>query len=296
MAGRIPSASTVQSQPDPERETARAGTVILNERITPAASPEDVRHIELEVAECPVFLPGQSLEVLVPGPHEFGNEHHRRLYTLSGAEPVADTNLTHLHLCVRRCRYIDEYSGEAYQAVASNYLCDRVPGDRVQLRGPYGTPFELPTSPSAGLLLIGLGTGIAPFRHFVRHVYSTTRGWKGPVRLFFGARSGQELLYMNEHRDDFARYSEEETFRAIESLSPRPHLDHPPALSESLLAHQTEILAMLDDPDTRVYVAGLASIHGELDEAFIRMLGSETRWGRRLAELKAGGRWVELLY
>ena len=46
-----------------------------------------------------------------------------------------------------------------------------------------------------------MGTGIAPFRAFVKHLYRDIGDWRGQVRLFYGARSGLELLYMNDEVD-----------------------------------------------------------------------------------------------
>ena len=68
-------------------------------------------------------------------------------------------------LCVKRCNYIDEYSGERYEGISSNYLCDRRAGDTVTINGPFGIPFEVPEDKDTDLLLIGMGTGIAPFGH-----------------------------------------------------------------------------------------------------------------------------------
>ena len=57
-----------------------------------------------------------------------------------------------------------------------------------------------------------------------------------------------------------------------------------------------EILEMLDSSRTRVYVAGRADILETLDHVFARIIGCADQWQRRKAELKAGGRWVELVY
>ena len=162
--------------------------------------------------------------------------------------------------------------------------------------GPFGPPFEVPDDRGADLLLIGLGTGIAPFRAFVRHIYEDLGGWEGRVTLFFGARTGLEMLYMNDRRDDFARYLDERTFRAFQAVSPRPHWDEPVALGAALEAHRDEVWRTLGDARTCVYVAGLERVRDALDEALAVMAGTPEKWRRRRAELVAGGRWTELLY
>ena len=115
--------------------------------------------------------------MLVEGSGDFGKSVHHRLYT------VADTPKTEgspeITIVVRRCNYIDDYSGEEFIGVNSNYLCDRRPGDKVTITGPFGMPFQVPADKNANLLLIGLGTGIAPFRALVKHIYSDVGDWKG---------------------------------------------------------------------------------------------------------------------
>jgi ferredoxin--NADP+ reductase len=95
-------------------------------------------------------------------------------------------------LVVRRCNYIDEYSGEEYAGVNSNYICSRRAGDQLTITGPFGIPFDVPADKNANLLLIGLGTGIAPFRALVKHIYQDVGDWKGKVRLLYGAHALHE--------------------------------------------------------------------------------------------------------
>jgi ferredoxin--NADP+ reductase len=64
----------------------------------------------------------------------------------------------------------------------------------------------VPEDDTANLLMIGTGTGIAPFRAFIKRIFDQRGGWKGQVRLFYGARSGMELLYMNLVRNDLEHY------------------------------------------------------------------------------------------
>jgi len=271
--------------------------VLSSERITPEASPEEVREIVLEVdREHFEYRPGQSIGVIVSGDHAMGHRHHFRLYTVADIPSGRGDGKPRVTLCVKRCNYIDEYSGELYEGIASNYLCDLRPGGTVTVNGPFGIPFEVPEDREADLLLIGMGTGIAPFRALIKHIYQDVGDWKGRVRLFYGAQTGLELLYMNDEKDDFTQYYDEETFQAFKALSPRPHWSDPIAMDYELEARSEEILSMLDDARTHVYVAGREDILETLDRVFARMLGSEERWQRRKAELKAGNRWVELVY
>jgi ferredoxin--NADP+ reductase len=267
-----------------------------NRLLTAPNAAEEIRELIFTIDdENFAFQPGQSIAVVVPGPHDMGHAEHVRFYTIADA-PFAHEGHAEVSICVRRCQYLDEYSGERYEGVASKYLCELSEGAEVTLAGPIGLAFELPEDRNANLLLIGLGTGIAPFRSFLRHIYRNLSGWDGQVLLFHGARTGLELVYMNDHRNDIAEYEDEETFRAIEALSPRPHWDEPPALADALRAHEQEVWSWLEKPSTYVYVAGIEAVGDTLDSVLAEFAGSPDKWARRKAELIAGGRWTQVLY
>lgn len=271
--------------------------VVSSERITPEASDIEVRELTLDLEKPDFELDlGQSVGVLAPGAKEFGQKHHFRLYSVADLPEPGARGLPRIRIVVRRASYVDKYSGEEYPGVASNYLCDRVAGDRITMSGPYGLAFEVPEEMDANLILIGTGTGIAPFRAFVKHLYKNVPEWRGTVTLFYGARTGLELLYMNDERDDFAQYYDRETFQAFKALSPRPAWAAPIDWEAALGQRGEELWKLLGRPNTYVYVAGLEKLRNELDDAFTQIAGSEEKWSRRKAELVAGGRWVELLY
>lgn len=271
--------------------------VVSSERLTPTESKEEVREIVLEIDRDNFeYEPGQSVGVIVSGDHEQGHKHHFRLYTVADIPEGENSGKPRVTLCVKRCNYIDDFSGELYEGIASNYLCDLRAGGTVIINGPFGIPFEVPEDKETDLLLIGMGTGIAPFRALVKHIYREVKDWKGRIRLFYGAQTGLELLYMNEEKDDFSQYYDEETFQAFKALSPRPHWAEPFAMDYALEERSEEILSMLENAHTRVYIAGREDIVQTLDVVFARILGSEQAWQRRKAELQAGGRWVELVY
>lgn len=272
-------------------------TVVSSERITPPASDEEVRELVLDVDRDRFdFRVGQSVGVLAPGSPAFGKADHFRLYSVADLPGEGPQGKPRIKICVRRCSYVDDFSGEEYAGVASNYLCDLAAGDSLTMTGPYGLAFEVPEEMDANLVLIGTGTGIAPFRAFVKHLYRDVPQWKGRVWLFHGAKSGLELLYMNDENDDLAQYYDRETFEAFKALSPRPHWADPIAWDQAIAERGDELWKMLSDAKTYVYVAGLEKMRAELDAVFSRLAGSAEKWQRRKAELTAGKRWVELLY
>lgn len=271
--------------------------LLSSKRLTSPASADDVRELLLQVESHKFnYLAGQSIAVLVPGPHVFGHQRHIRLYTIAEAPASHPNGEPTILICVKRCSYIDEYSGEIYKGIASNYLCELQPGDQISICGPYGLAFNIPQESDSNLLLIGMGTGIAPFRAMVKHIYENLGSWQGKIRLFYGARSGLETLYMNDERDDFANYYDKKTFAAFKALSPRPNWSGDVALGDAVAQQGQEIWELLCDYRTYVYIAGLDHVRVGLEAAFVKLAGSEEKWQRRKAELVAGRRWAELIY
>jgi sulfite reductase alpha subunit-like flavoprotein len=150
---------------DYPKEPRYPATVLKSERITDEGADAEVRELVLEVDRDEFnFEIGQSIGVLVDGPKEFGGSLRQRLYTVADTPGGTGDARPQITLVVRRCDYVDDYSGEQYPGVNSNFICDRKPGDKLHITGPFGLPFTVPEDKKANLLLIGLGTGIAPFR------------------------------------------------------------------------------------------------------------------------------------
>ena len=276
-------------------ENKYKATVKKTERLTPD-NTEEIREISLEVIqpgfECQV---DQSFGVLVKSSDEFGNTFHHRLYSVADL-PTNEQGKQQIKVLVKRCSYVDEFSGEQHEGVASNYLCNRKVGDKITITGPYELPFVVPEDKTSNLILVGMGTGIAPFRAFVKHIYNDVKDWQGKIRLFYGARSGLELLYLNDKDGDLTSYYDESTFEAFKALSPRPAWSDPIALDKAIEERASEIIDMLSQTNTRIYVAGYEKVRDMLDKAFSNILGSEEKWETRKAELVAGKKWAEVIY
>ena len=275
-------------------ENKYKATIKNTSRLTPLDT-EEVREILLEAQpefKCEV---DQSFGVLVKSTGEFGNTYHHRLYSVADL-PERENGKPQITMLVKRCSYVDEFNGELYHGVASHYLCDRKVGDEITLTGPFSLPFVVPEDKSSNLILIGMGTGIAPFRAFVKHIYKNVPDWKGKIRLFYGARSGLELLYMNDKDGDLTNYYDEGTFEAFHALSPRPHWSDPIALDSAIEDRAAEVIEMLSQSNTHIFVAGYEKINEMLNKAFSKILGSKEKWETRKAELIAGKKWAEVIY
>ncbi|WP_371018154.1 bifunctional cytochrome P450/NADPH--P450 reductase [Pseudalkalibacillus sp. JSM 102089] len=89
-----------------------------------------------------------------------------------------------------------------YKGVASNYLATREFGDKVAcfINTPQSN-FQLPEDPETPMVLIGPGTGIAPFRGFIqaRRELSKQGVKLGAAHLYFGCRNPEhDYLYQEE--------------------------------------------------------------------------------------------------
>lgn len=266
-------------------------------RITPE-STDEVRHIVLTIDD-PAFryIEGQNIGVLVPGPHPFGNKYHHRFYSIaSSRDRMDDDESLELEILVRRCFYIDEISGEQYPGIASNYLCDASVGDKITITGPYRSPFRLPRDRQSNLLMIGTGTGVAPFRAFIHRIYEQKIPWEGQARLYYGAKSGMDLYYMNDVDDDLINYYDQETFKAFQAVCKRPLGEAADALEQTLEENAASIWSLMQDPKTHVYVAGLEKAAEVFDKVMSETAGSEAQWNKTKQQLIDDKRWSKLIY
>ncbi len=116
-----------------------------------------------------------------------------RLYSISSS-PAAHGREVHCTVAVVRYRSHNRERG----GIASTMLADRVGvGERLPIYIQPNKKFRLPKDPSTPMIMIGPGTGIAPFRAFLHE--RRTLGQPGKNWLFFGERSSQtDFLYCQE--------------------------------------------------------------------------------------------------
>jgi sulfite reductase (NADPH) flavoprotein alpha-component len=116
-----------------------------------------------------------------------------RLYSIACSPKVGRNRMA---LCVDAVRY--PIDGRTRLGVASTFLGERArPGDRVKVYVQKAQHFALPADPTAPIIMVGPGTGIAPFRAFLHERMAC----KAPGRnwLFFGhQRRDCDFFYEDE--------------------------------------------------------------------------------------------------
>ena len=119
-----------------------------------------------------------------------------RLYSIASS-PLAHPG--EVHLTVAAVRY--ESHGRQRKGVCSTYLADLVkPGDTTEVFVQPNKNFRLPEDGSNPIIMVGPGTGIAPFRAFVEH--RAALGSKGRNWLFMGDQHYlYDFLYQLEWQD-----------------------------------------------------------------------------------------------
>ena len=116
-----------------------------------------------------------------------------RLYSIASSHTA---NPDEIHLTVAVVRYHSH--GRDREGVATTWLADRIAEDgRVPVYIDHNKNFKLPDDDSAPTIMIGPGTGVAPFRCFMEE--REERGASGRNWLFFGDQHFQtDFLYQRE--------------------------------------------------------------------------------------------------
>lgn len=290
----IPDSTTVYKPSAPF-----TATVIDSVELTEPGSPDEVRNIVFDISGSGIqYLEGQSVGIIPPGERADGRPHKSRLYSVASARSGDDGKSTNLTLCVKRVMSTDEATGEPVPGVASNYLCDLRPGDKVAMIGPNGRRFLLPADDSVNLILIAVGTGIAPFRAFIHHIYREKGSWQGQIRLYYGAKQPMDALFMNRANEDIGHYMSQETFAAFRALS-RVEEGHEEKgyVQHRLAQNREEIWELMRDGHFALYICGLKGMEEGVDAVFTEMAAREGRdWAEMKAAFVKSGQWMTEVY
>jgi sulfite reductase (NADPH) flavoprotein alpha-component len=204
----------------------------------PGAGPEDADLLDLlktfPSARPPLSELISALDPLQP-----------RLYSIASSPKHVSGQI---HLTVAAVRY--EKRARRRHGVASTFLADRVAiGDPVRafIRPSHG--FRLPASPDSPIIMIGPGTGIAPFRAFLQE--RRALGARGRNWLFFGnPRRRCDFLF----EEELTGYCREGLLSRLDLAFSRDRQDKV-YVQHRMLEHAAELWSWLED-GAHLYVCG----------------------------------------
>lgn len=266
-------------------------TLLQNVRLTPEGHPSDVRHLVFDLSGGEFrYLEGQSVGILPPGTDAAGKPHKLRLYSVASTRRGDRDDFQTVSLCVKRVVYNGE-DGQEVRGVASNYLCDLAPGDRVQLTGPVGRTFLVPEDAEANLLMIATGTGIAPFRAFLHEIFRPDTPFLGQARLFFGVPHAVEILYQNEIEAYADAWPNFRHYYAVSREQKTPD-GRKVYVQDRIQEYGEALWSLVADPRTYVYMCGLKGMEDGVEAAFAEIAAAHgADWAELLAGLKRTKRW-----
>jgi sulfite reductase (NADPH) flavoprotein alpha-component len=196
-----------------------------------------------------------------------------RLYSLASSLAISPDEA---HLTVAPVRY--ELYGEPRSGVASGLLADRAGPDTVLPVYIQSNPhFRLPDD-DAPIIMIGAGTGIAPYRAFMQE--REARASTGKSWVFFGERNFRtDFLYQTEWQS----WLKDGTLSRMDVAFSRDRSEKV-YVQHRLKEQAREVFAWLEE-GAHVYVCGdAANLAPDVHEALIAIVASESRTGREAAE------------
>lgn len=169
-------------------QTNFEGEIISNTNLNDLGSGKETRHIEIAVEDEINYEPGDSIGI------KLGDETPR-LYSIASAKGEHGNEV---HLTVSVARHLDKNGNQA-EGLVSGYLSRLRSGEKINFYLSRNRNFKLPAD-DKNIIMIGAGTGIAPFRSFLAE--RNSRGSSGKNWLFFGERNFQtDFLYQTELQD-----------------------------------------------------------------------------------------------
>lgn len=180
-----------------------------------------------------LFLPGQFLELSLPGVGEFPVSYC--------GYPTRDGTI---ELCIRHIGHV------------TSPLKYTKRGETIGLRGPFGRGFPLISYTAQDLLLVAGGLGIAPIRSLLLALVAERERYRR-IRLFYAAREANLLLFLSELQE-LERSAKIELILAVESFveGRDSKADFRVALLPSLLSDLE-----IDPVQTSVAVCGPAVVY-----------------------------------
>jgi ferredoxin--NADP+ reductase len=276
------------------------GKCLSNHELVAEGGIGRVRHLKFDISGGDLrYVEGQSIGIIPPGTDDKGKPHKLRLYSIASTRHGDDVDDKTVSLCVRELEYKHPETGETVFGVCSKYQCDLNVGDDVTITGPVGKEMLLPDDEDATIIMMGTGTGIAPFRAYLWRMFKDKERqanpdyqFKGLAWLFFGIPTTPNILYKEELEELQQKYPD--NFRLTYAISREQQ--NPQGgrmyLQDRIKENADAVWELVQKPNTHVYICGLKGMEGGIDEG---MSAASSKygvdWSEYQKQMKKEHRW-----
>ena len=266
------------TQPTPRFLKAIAGRAASAPMLTELLRPDRKNDLEnyLWGAEAIDFLLDHPSAKFAPA--EFAGlltKLQPRLYSVASSLRVVPNSV---HLIVDVVRY--ESRGRVRKGVASSFLAERAEEVPVPVFPASAKHFHMPEDGNTPLIMIGPGTGVAPFRAFLQERQAI--GAKGKNWLFFGAqREKCDFAY----EEDWEQLMRDGILTRLDCAWSRDQA-HKIYVQHKMLEHAADIWKWIDSEGGQFFVCGDARRMAKDVDAALRKIVQE-QGGRSVEEANA---------
>lgn len=268
--------------------------VLYNERVVGEGAPGETKHMIFNTDGNVPYYEGQSIGVIAPGVDKRGKPNKARLYSIASTRHGDFGDDKTVSLVVKRLVYEDD-EGKEVKGVCSNFLCDLQAGQDVSLSGPVGTTMLMPEDPNATIIMLATGTGIAPFRSFMRRAFSEENpeyNYTGNMWLFLGVPTSSTLLYREEFEEMKTNFPEQLRLDWAISREQTDADGNKMYLQTRMKEYEEELYQLFQKDNTYVYMCGLAGMESGIDEFMSGRFEKDGKsWKEYRKQMKKEKRW-----
>ncbi|MBL4804055.1 MAG: flavodoxin domain-containing protein [Alphaproteobacteria bacterium] len=254
-------------------------------------SKKQTYHIEIEYEDDIIYSCGDAAGIILPrGDEVEERELTPRLYSIASSPSYHEGEI---HLTVALATYTEEDGSIGY-GIASKYLAELKEGDEIEFYISQNQIFNLPAN-DQDAIMIGPGTGIAPFRSFVYE--RSELGHDGRNWVIFGDQHAHcDFLYQTEWQEHLAT----ETIHKLDLAFSRDQ-DEKVYVQHRLQQNAEELMAWVDG-GAAIYVCGNKDpMSKDVDKALIDIFTHQKSLSPEdaedfLADLEEQGRYVKDVY
>lgn len=276
------------------------GKCLSNDELVAEGGIGTVKHLKFDLSEGDLhYLEGQSIGIIPDGEGDNGKPHKIRLYSIASTQHGDDVDDKTVSLCVRQLEYKDPESGDTVKGVCSTFLCNLDVGQKVKITGPVGKEMLLADDSNANIVMMGTGTGIAPFRAYLWRMFKDKEReanpdyqFNGKAWLIFGIPKTENILYKDELEEIKEKYPDNfELTYAISreqknSEGGRMYIQH------RVAENAERLWQMVQQDNTYVYICGLKGMEDGIDEAMAAEASKAgVEWSDYRRTLKKAHRW-----